>query len=637
MTHVLLIQLPVPQLNFGHQTGNIPFGAACLYQASNYIKDITVDIMPQALATYAGDRALLSYISRMKPDIIGFTCYLWNIQRTLYMCRQIKKEFNPRIVLGGPEITPDNNLVQDTAVDFYAYGEGEDLFIQLLNDPDRYNHHSGHGSGTPIFSTVPSPYFTAPLSPDLESIMLLETMRGCPYKCAFCFYNKSHDKMVFKEDRLVLEGLSWARENNIREVYFLDPSINSRPGLKDLLTHIADINHDQKLSLISEIRVEAVDEELAVLMAKAGFSWLEVGLQSTNPSALKAMNRKTDLSKFVKGAHALMKNNITPAIDLIVGLPGDDLVGFEKTVAFVKQNGLHEDIQVFPLSLIPGTEFRTNHLDYGLTYDPNPPYTVISTATFPEEDMLEAFDIAEEMFDISLYPYPDLDIAYKTQTDVDISKADDITVQIAGETLFRKIVIKNDRSDIQLAQTARQVTHPYQLLVPPDTGFDRVSQALSTFTSKNPHTPLEVIFYEPRELPDMEDLLKHDKLERPSYLDNDLRLLYPDSGNRSILFTVVSKKTYDILPEPMIRHIYWWKENSLPSKKYLQQLEVQGYEGVLLDPPAPSEKIRLIHRWQDDMIGFSGETILIAFAWTHLHKRWIEKTCAEDYCTQILI
>jgi hypothetical protein len=86
----------------------------------------------------------------------------------------------------------------------------------------------------------------------------------------------------------------------------------------------------------------------------------------------------------------------------------------------------------------------------------------------------------------------------------------------------------------------------------------------------------------------------------------------------------------------MMRHIYWWKENALPSKKYLQQLDIKGYDGILIDPPAIGEKIRLIHRWQDDMAEFSTESILIGFAWTRLHKRWIEKTCAEDYCLNVL-
>ncbi|MDA8142295.1 MAG: B12-binding domain-containing radical SAM protein, partial [Desulfobacteraceae bacterium] len=497
MIDVLLIQLPLPQLNFSHQTANIPFGAACLKQATEHLKDTRVEILPQAAASYWGDAALLSYIDQHRPKIIGFTVYLWNVRRTLWLARRIKNLYPARIIAGGPEVTPDNALVQEDCIDFRVYGEGEALFAQLLQDPQAWLPGHGRLPLENYFTTAPSPYFTVPLAPELEGTMLLETMRGCPHRCAYCYYNKSHTRLNFKEDHLVLDGVRWALSQPVKEVYFLDPSLNSRPGLKALLKEIARLNSDHQLAFISEMRADAVDEELADLLAAAGFKWLEVGLQSTNPAALKAMRRKTDLARFVQGARRLIQRGVDAAVDLIVGLPGDDPAGFDRTTQFVVEHDLHKDIQVFPLSLIPGTEFRRRHKALGLTYDPEPPYTVISTPGFTSQQMIEAFDLAEERFDVALYPLPDLDLTYQSERRTDIENAQDINVQWPQTRLNYKIVLNKDRGAAHWSALARQVTQPYQLLIPPSTTFETVLAALPVFTEANPYTPLELVFFSP--------------------------------------------------------------------------------------------------------------------------------------------
>jgi hypothetical protein len=633
MIDVLLVQLPLPQLNFGHQTANIAFGAACLKQAAEHLKVARVEILPQTAASYWGDAALLAYIGQLRPRIIGFTVYLWNVRRTLWLARRIKNLYAARIIVGGPEVTPDNPLVADESIDFCVFGEGEALFTQLLQDPDAWSPGNGRQPLENHFATAPSPYFTVPLAPELEGTMLLETMRGCPHRCAYCYYNKSHERLVFKEDRLVLDGVAWALARNVKEVYFLDPSLSSRPGLKLLLKEMARLNNDHRLSFISELRADSVDAELAGLLAAAGFKWLEVGLQSTNPTALKAMHRSTDLMTFVQGVHHLTQRGINTAVDLIVGLPGDDPAGFDRTTRFVVDHGLHHDIQVFPLSLIPGTEFRRRHQELGLIYDPEPPYTVLSTPEFTSRQMFEAFDLAEERFDVALYPLPDLDLTYQTPRPGDPEAAQETSIPFNGRSLIYKAVLRKGRGDGQYASLAQQVTHPYQLLVPPATPLPEVVRALSIFTAANPHTPLELVFFDPRPRPDVQRLLNAAQLARPNYLDKDLRLLYPEPGNRAILFTVVSEHPREGFASPMQRHIFWWRRTLLPDQARIAQLEAHGFDGILIDPQAPQP---LLNQWQDEMAPLADDLILIAFAWPGLHKRWLQKTRAEGYCLAVL-
>jgi hypothetical protein len=127
MINVCLIQLPIPQLNYGRQTGNVPLGAAWLKQAAMGLPDVRVEILPQRIASYLGDAALLQSIRSYRPDIIGFTVYSWNAERSLYFARQLKAHDRPKIIFGGPEITADSPWSRSPFVDFYVYGEGESL------------------------------------------------------------------------------------------------------------------------------------------------------------------------------------------------------------------------------------------------------------------------------------------------------------------------------------------------------------------------------------------------------------------------------------------------------------------------------------------------------------------------------
>ena len=111
MVHALLVQLPVPRLNYGVHTGNIPLGAACLKQAARRVPGAQVDILPESIAAYVGDAALLEILLERKPDVIGFTVYCWNLERSLYFAQKLKQLTASRIVFGGPEITPDNPAV----------------------------------------------------------------------------------------------------------------------------------------------------------------------------------------------------------------------------------------------------------------------------------------------------------------------------------------------------------------------------------------------------------------------------------------------------------------------------------------------------------------------------------------------
>lgn len=633
MVHALLVQLPVPQLNFGHRTGNIPFAAACLYQASAHVPGARVEILSQIEASYMGDAALLDCILAKRPDIVGFTTYTWNVARVLYLIIELKAHYGPLVILGGPEVTADNPLLDNDLIDFRVYGEGEHLFAQLLQEPELWSRKSGCDEAADLFSVSSSPYLSAPLMPGIENSMLLETMRGCPYRCAYCYYGKSRRQPLFKADQRVLEGIEWARERNVKEIYLLDPSLNRRPGLKSLLRKIALHNKDHRLSLISEIRADAVDEELADLLAAAGFTWFEIGLQSTNPKALAMMHRAADEDRFLQGVGALKQRGITTAVDLIVGLPGDDWAGFERTLQFVLDNNLHDNIQVFPLSILPGTDFRRDAQRLGLAYEQHPPYTIIQTPTFSRTEIRQALEYTEKRLGVSLYPMPDLDLSWRIGDNDAMETAADISVALNGQRFLYKVWLRLERRFEELASLARRVTQPYQLLIPPLVSDpEYVSQALSIFTASNPHTPLDLVFFDPPRMPAVRRLLQAARMARPHYLDGHLRPLFDQDGNRSIMFTVVVTHMRAEFDGAMRRHIHWWRNTHLPTPGAIHDLESQGFDGVLIDPPV---NIRRVRKWQDETASLAGDLIHISFAQAELYKRWLHKTAGDDYCLQL--
>jgi radical SAM superfamily enzyme YgiQ (UPF0313 family) len=632
MTRVLLLQLPIPRQNFGRALGNIPMGAACLKQAAPCLSGLEIEILPERLASCLGDAALLDLLIDYKPDMVGFTAFNWNLERSLFLAEQLKITGRPRIVFGGPEVTPDNSLVRSEHVDFLAFGEGEALFHRLLTEPASWKAGSGRENAAAIFRTAESPYLSGIIAPEANHLMLLETQRGCPYRCGFCFYNKAQPELVFAAEENLVRAVDWAVENRVSEVYLLDPSLNVRPQLKTLLAKIARRNTSGKTRFFSEIRAEAVDAELADLLAEAGFYWFEIGLQSTNPKALRLMNRPTRLKGFVEGAHRLKARGITPSIDLIIGLPGDDLRGFMKSVDFVAEHDLQDDVQIFPLCVLPGTEFRVRSLELGLQYGQHPPYTVTATQTFTPDDLLLAYDYAESRLDSVFFPMPDLDVSWRVAEAVgSLDKAADLCVQIEDRTYLAKLVLNYERPIKEIQELARRLAQPYQILVAPNVGTVYLKKVVKIVTTENPFTPIEIVFFEPSEVPRTKDLLSAVCLRRPHFLDGDLRFLFARPGNRAVLFTLVSRHSAVRFQSDMERQVFWWRERDLPALRDLAAFE--GLDGILIDAPLSARKIIA---WQDHFGTEAAEKYHISFADATLQRRWLMLANPGEYAPNVM-
>ena len=263
----------------------------------------------------------------------------------------------------------------------------------------------------------------------------------------------------------------------------------------------------------------------------------------------------------------------------------------------------------------------------------SPPFVVFLNRVKLYE-ILDALLYAEQELEMSLYPMPEMDLAWQSAQKKEMQDMEDIRVILDGHMLNYKVWLHMSRTLSDLENTSRRVTHPYQLLIPPEINDPEfVARVLSIFTAINPHTPMEMVFFDPGYIPPVEQLLKSSRIERPHYLDGDQRPLYREEGNRAVIFTVVTPEIKFRFFGPMQRHVCWWRQSFLPDKDTILSLEDQGFDGLLMDTSIPTN---FQQEWQDEMAEHAGDIIRICFSRFDLNKRWLQKTMSDAYNYNIL-
>ena len=371
------MQLPVPEIQPLYNEGNIPLAAGYLraYAESKAPSGaLDIRIIPRDIANFGGDAAILEWILETRAAIVGFTSYMWNVERNIRMAQRLKERIPGIItILGGPEIAGKHWAFAEPAIDAFVVGEGERAFIELLIQFERKLPLQRFFSSQEYLdlSCLPNPYLQEIIVPSTGEPMLLETMRGCPYQCTYCFYSKSYSRMRYFPEDLIGSFFAMARQYRVPEVYVMDPSFNVAPGLEARLDKIAAANTTD-IPLHTEIRLESVTPQIARSMKQAGFHSAEVGLQSITPQALEAIHRSFDREAFIAGARNLQQQGIDAKTGVILGLPYDTPQDFAATLEFLIDLNLQESMEIYPLSILPGTTLRDQAGEFGLDRFHNP-------------------------------------------------------------------------------------------------------------------------------------------------------------------------------------------------------------------------------------------------------------------------
>ncbi len=356
------------------------------------------------------DPALARAILQHRPALLVATLYLWNIERTLDLCRRLRAEQpDLPIAVGGPEVAPDHPfLFRRAPFTAAAVGEGEWIFPRLLQAlrgapwPATRNLwiHRG-GRWRPAGRTLPpEPALTDLLPPpshrvwrpDAQGMAYLETSRGCPLRCAYCRYPHLRRRMSFLPAAEVLRRIRILLRRGTREIRFIDPTFNAHPEFRTLIRALSEFRAPRPPAFFAELKADTLSAADARLLAQAGFREIEVGLQSRNPAVLRQVRRPTRLADLDAGVRRLTRRGIRVTLDIMYGLPGQPAADVYRALkAALRLRGVN--VQCLQTLLLPGTEIRARRAEWKLIAEPLPPYGVQSTPALPARAVrdIEAF------------------------------------------------------------------------------------------------------------------------------------------------------------------------------------------------------------------------------------------------------
>ena len=363
---------------------------------------------------------ILSDITEHDIDVLGFACYIWNIEMTLHVVDMVKAvRPDIKIVLGGPEVsfTADELLERCPNIDYIVQGEGEEAFhalvtaLQLGNDglnpviPGVRGRRDGSILGSleavevSDLSTIPFPYTEEDME-DLEhKIIYYESSRGCPFSCQYCLSGNKNTVRFFPQER-TLEELQWFIDHGVKQVKFVDRTFNCAPHHhRPLMEFMRDSDTDMNFHLEMEPELMTEWETNILCETPPGRIQIEVGVQSTHKKTLDAINRYNDWPYIQKSIRPIIQAGRTHVhMDLIVGLPHEDFNRFGQSFNDLFSLQPHA-LQIGFLKLLKGSGVRRMR-EYKYVADPLAPYEVLSTHVLPYDDVrfLKYFEDVFERF-----------------------------------------------------------------------------------------------------------------------------------------------------------------------------------------------------------------------------------------------
>lgn len=351
-------------------------------------------------------------------NIISFSCYIWNISKTLEICRLIKSQTNATIILGGPEVSYNAKdiLNKNSYIDFVLCGEGEEtypLLINALKDNVDYKTIDGlcYRDENEIISNPEKEHTGTPVNPYCEEffenlngrISYIEASRGCPYRCAFCLSGRCSSLRYFDIEQ-TKEKIIALSNSGTKTIKFVDRTFNANAKrANELLLFILN-NYGKTIPksvcFHFEIAGDILNEETLNILKSApkGLFQLEIGMQTFNGETLSAINRKTNVNKLIENIKQLIDfGNMHIHIDLIAGLPYEDMKSFERSFNIGYELGANM-LQMGFLKLLHGADMREYPNKYPCEFSDNPPYEVTSTPWLTQEE-LKALHNCEDALD----------------------------------------------------------------------------------------------------------------------------------------------------------------------------------------------------------------------------------------------
>lgn len=356
---------------------------------------------------------IISHINSTKIDLIGFSCYLWNIEKILDISFFIKQNFpNIKILLGGPEVGFDEEYYLTTyhQIDYIITSDGENSHHELLQYLDglidikevsnlRYLDNGNYVENKIILPDLSKIKLATLDVNDLKNrVVYLESGRGCPYKCSYCTASLDNKVRFFPLDD-VINTVKILMEKEVKTVKFLDRTFNA--NMKYMIDILDFIDKNNKCTTFQfEIVVEKFNKQAIdkVASLKSKFLRFEIGIQSTNDIVNESVCRRQNMELLEKNLKLLQDTNMVDLhVDLIAGLPYETKELFIKSFNRVFSYKAKE-LQLGFLKFLRGTKMMDYIKEHEYIYDPKPPYEIIQNKYMSIDDLNE-IHMVEEMLE----------------------------------------------------------------------------------------------------------------------------------------------------------------------------------------------------------------------------------------------
>jgi anaerobic magnesium-protoporphyrin IX monomethyl ester cyclase len=376
-----------------------------------YLKAFAAPEFDVTLAEYTIKDPAMNIVTdlyRKKPDVIGFSCYIWNIEETIKVIKMLRK-INPEliIILGGPEVTYDVHewLERIPEVDYIVVGEGEETFKDLLT-AIRDNESKDDISGVAFrkedrlkinpqrnklnLKDLPSPFrFEEDLEQLSKRVTYIETSRGCPFNCQFCLSSIEVGVRYFDREK-VKDDIRFLMDHGAKTIKFVDRTFNiSRSYAMEMFQFLID-EHRPGTVFQFEITADIMRPEVIDFLNKnapVGLFRFEIGVQSTNDLTNELVKRKQNFAKLQRTVMMVKEGGkIDQHLDLIAGLPEEDYQSFRKTFNDVFEMR-PEELQLGFLKMLRGTGVRITAAQHDYIYMDHSPYEILGNNVLSFEDI----------------------------------------------------------------------------------------------------------------------------------------------------------------------------------------------------------------------------------------------------------
>ena len=373
----------------------------------------------------ADEIGLLRSIQSFNPDIIAFSCYIWNTEKIISITKIIKQSLSCKIVFGGPEVEyrKEELLEAYPEIDFICSGEGEWSFSSLIDaingdlSPDECNGISYIKNGklpeiiqNRITATPPSPYSKEYFDSLNGRISYIEASRGCPFRCSYCLSGRIGGLRYFDFD-YVCNNIKQLTDSGTKTIKFIDRTFNADAKKANKILAFIKNNYtltDKDICFHFEIAADILTDETIKILSEMpdGLCQLEIGIQSFNKKTLDEVNRKCNTEKLVSNIRKLVAlKNMHIHIDLIAGLPYEDMESFKES--FNKAFSLKTTmLQLGFLKMLHGSEIRDKSDRYDADFSPEAPYEIRKNKWLTKENIMSlksCEDALERMYNSSRF------------------------------------------------------------------------------------------------------------------------------------------------------------------------------------------------------------------------------------------